>query len=64
MTANTTSIVEQFYRVDQNFDQMYTKRAFVHWYLMEGMEEAEFMDAREDIAALEEEYEDLDSFGR
>jgi tubulin alpha len=32
---------------------MYAKRAFVHWYVGESMEEAEFLEAREDFALLE-----------
>ncbi len=40
--GNSTSIQEMFRRVSEQFTAMFRRKAFLHWYTGEGMDEMEF----------------------
>ncbi|XP_067012710.1 tubulin alpha chain isoform X2 [Anabrus simplex] len=61
MIFNTTAISDAIHRLNRQFGLMFSKKAFVHWYVSEGMEEAEFLDAREDVLSLEMDYKQVAS---
>ena len=54
--ANTAAITKVFDRLTCQFDAMYDKRAFIHWYTGEGMDEMEFCEARDCLKDLCDEY--------
>ena len=54
--GNSTSIQEIFRRIMTQFTSMYRRKAFLHWYTGEGMDEAEFTESESNMADLISEY--------
>eukprot|EP01084_Bolivina_argentea_P029216 54220_1 len=56
--ANTTAIKGVFQRISAQFAKMYKRKAFLHWYKGEGMDEMEFQEADKNARDLVTEYQD------
>ncbi|KAJ1568161.1 Tubulin beta-4B chain [Cladochytrium tenue] len=55
--GNSTAIQELFHRVADQFAAMFRRRAFLHWYTGEGMDEMEFTEAESNMNDLVSEYQ-------
>uniref|UniRef100_A0A2K6QDJ9 Tubulin beta chain n=1 Tax=Rhinopithecus roxellana TaxID=61622 RepID=A0A2K6QDJ9_RHIRO len=55
--GNNTAIQELFKRVSEQFTALFRRKAFLHWYTGEGMEEIEFTQAEINIKDLVSEYQ-------
>ena len=57
LLANTTSVQQVFKRILANFKVMFRKKAFLHFYINEGMDEMEFTEAESNLSDLVSEYQ-------
>jgi tubulin beta len=55
--ANTTAIQDMFKRVAEQFTAMFRRKAFLHWFTGEGMDETEFTEAESNMNDLVSEYQ-------
>ena len=55
--GNTTAIQEIFKRISEQFTAMFRRKAFLHWYTGEGMDEMEFTEAESNMNDLVSEYQ-------
>jgi len=58
LVANTTALKGIFQRLATQFGAMYKRKAFLHWYKGEGMDEMEFQEADKNVRDLITEYQD------
>jgi tubulin beta len=54
--ANSTAIQPIFRRLTDQFMMLWRRKAFVHWYIGEGMEEMDFVEAESNTSDLLSEY--------
>jgi len=61
--GNSTAIQELFKRVNEQFTAMFKRKAFLHWYTGEGMDEMEFTEAESNMHDLISEYQQYQEAG-
>ena len=59
--SNNTKVRGVFRRIARKFDALYRFRAFVHWYVGDGLEEGFFSESREECAMMIKAYEECES---
>merc|ERR1719233_1523264 len=58
---NTTALKSVFQRLATQFGSLFKRKAFLHWYKGEGMDEMEFQEADKNVRDLITEYQDKES---
>lgn len=60
--GNSTAIQDIFKRISEQFTAMFRRKAFLHWYTGEGMDEMEFTEAESNMNDLVSEYQQYQVF--
>ena len=55
--GNSTAIQAVFKRIGEQLTNMFRRKAFLHWYTGQGMDEMEFNDAKSNMNDLVAEYQ-------
>ncbi|KAH6688450.1 tubulin/FtsZ family protein [Plectosphaerella plurivora] len=61
--GNSTAVQEIFRRIGEQFKMMFRRKAFLHWYTNEGMDEMEFTEAESNMNDLLSEYQQYQDAG-
>ncbi len=61
--GNSTAIQDIFKRVSEQFTAMFRRKAFLHWFTGEGMDEMEFTEAESNMNDLVSEYQQYQEAG-
>lgn len=56
--SNTTAIQEPLKKLSDIFQSLFRRKAYLHWYISEGMEESEFIEADDKLQSLIGEYQE------
>jgi tubulin beta len=59
--GNSTSIQDLFKRISDQFSAMFRRKAFLHWYTSEGMDEMELTEAESNLHDLVSEYQQYEN---
>lgn len=58
--GNTSGIGQLFEKCSKTFQGMFNRKAFLHWYTGEGMDEQEFVEANNNLKDLIQEYKEVE----
>jgi len=62
--GNNTALQSVFKRINEQYNAMYRRKAFLHWYTGEGMDEMEFTEAESNLSDLVTEFQNYQDAGR